>query len=164
MLQVQMGCNDDATDADIYYYNDQTTAWVQQKGTVDTLAQTITINPEHFSVYGVFAELSTGGPGSGDPSTGEPGTTPGPKDPEFDPCDSQDPIAAGCPEDELKDDDDKGETTVTVEDDDKTTPKGTGFLPKTATEMYNYLLVGSLLLILGVGTAIYMHRRKQVTK
>lgn len=160
-----MGYNDDATDADIYYYNDQTKSWEPQKGTVDSSTQTITINPEHFSVYGVFAESPTGEPGSGDPSTGEPGTTPEPGDPEFDPCDSQDPIAAGCPEDQLKDDDDdKGETTVTVEDDDKTSPKGKGFLPKTATEMYNYLLVGSLLLISGVGTAIYMRRRKRVTK
>ncbi|HLS65773.1 MAG TPA: leucine-rich repeat domain-containing protein, partial [Pseudogracilibacillus sp.] len=122
----------------------------------------ITATVTNFSKYGVFAEVveKPGDPEDPDDPT-KPGT-PDPKDPEFDPCDSQDPIAAGCPEDQLKDD--NGDPKVTVKGDDKTTPKSGGLLPKTATEMFNYLLVGSILLVIGVGTAIYIQRRKRATK
>lgn len=85
-----------------------------------------------------------------------------PVDPEIDPCDSQDPIAAGCPEDKVEDDD-KDKTTVTVEDDDKTTPKK-GTLPSTATNTFNLLLIGGLLLVIGATTAFVIHRRRNIIR
>src|SRR5690625_984903 len=81
---------------------------------------------------------------------------------EIDPCDSQDPIAAGCPEDEIEDDD-KDKTTVTVEDDDKTTPKK-GTLPNTATNTFNLLLIGGILFIIGATTAFVIHRRRNIIR
>ncbi len=44
-----------ATAIDIYYYNESDKKWVAQNGTKNTGNNTITINPSHFSTFGVFA-------------------------------------------------------------------------------------------------------------
>lgn len=119
-------------EVDIYYYDEDNAKWIAQNGTVDKDNHTITIYPDHFSKYGVFAPKPEDdkGTSNGDGKLGDNGT---------DPCKSQDPIAAGCEDF----DDDKVTTTL---GDDSTDGKK---LPKTATNSYNMLLIGFGLLLAG---------------
>ena len=66
------------------------------------------------------------------------------------------------PGDENGKDSDDG-TTPGIEDDDKDKDKDQDGekLPKTATVMYNYLLLGFILLALGTGLLVFLYRNKQ---
>lgn len=121
----------------------------------------ITATVSEFSIYGVFAKIEEEPEIPEEPSEPEVPVKPTePEEPEFDPCESQDPIAAGCPEDKIKDDI-EDETTVTVEDTEKQVPKK-GTLPNTATNRYNFLLLGGIMLVSGVTLIFFGRRRRQI--
>ena len=58
---------------DIYYFNEETGKWEAQHGTVDGDAGTITIQPSHFSTYGVFAKVDNSGDNDGGDNGGNGG-------------------------------------------------------------------------------------------
>lgn len=67
-----------------------------------------------------------------------------PEEAGVDPCESQDSLASGCPEEEIEDERELKD----------------GSLPKTATNTFNILFAGIVLLLLGGTTAILATRRK----
>ncbi|MBM7675583.1 LPXTG-motif cell wall-anchored protein [Gracilibacillus alcaliphilus] len=161
--QLIMGYDNNTTgEVNIYYFNEVTGTWENQKGTVDSEAQEVSLVVSHFSNYGVFAHAETPIPedpedpkpsdGSGDPKDNKTsnGTddkqkeeTPGPKESGND-DDNDNETAAG--------DNNQRDTT------DKQDEKYFGLLPQTATDQYNLLLAGVLL----IGAAVmmwYMQRR-----
>src|SRR5690625_3888614 len=142
----------EADDADVAIHHEISEAnWKNIGGNIDDGMITAPVN--HFSTYGVFVKA--------DEEPEKPKEPKDPKDPEFDPCDSQDPAFFGCPEDEI---DDKTTVTIDSDDTDKTDKTvGTGTLPKTATNTFNMLLVGIVLLVIGGITAVYFNRRSRTT-
>jgi len=128
-----------ATEIDIYYYNENDAKWEAQNGTMDTNNNIITINPDHFSIYGVFALKEADEPGDAD-SKGNGG--------------SEGSSANG--------DDGNDKTTVIVDGgSDVQDTKGTGdkVLPKTATNTFNMMAVGLILLVLGGISFVFIRRR-----
>src|SRR5690625_884963 len=86
------------------------------------------------------------------------------EDPEVDPCESQDPLASGCPEDEIEDPE-KDETlkpTPTPKDDTPKPEKDGKTLPKTATNIFNFVMIGVALLLVGGASLFYYNRRKNM--
>src|SRR5690625_1124807 len=142
----------EADDADVAIHHEISEAnWKNIGGNIDDGMITAPVN--HFSTYGVFVKA--------DEEPEKPKEPKDPKDPEFDPCDSQDPAFFGCPEDEI---DDKTTVTIDSDDTDKTDKTvGTGTLPKTATNTFNMMLVGIVLLVIGGITAVYFNRRSRTT-
>lgn len=139
-----------ATPVDIYYYDETTQEWVAQNGTMNPSENTITIEPEHFSTYGVLAKAEEEQPGTHDPNNGE-----------------REELPNGS-NDELGDDSgdkdkDKDSLVEKVSKDDEkltTEKKQEGdILPKTATNTFNLLMIGFGLLVLG--SVLYFIRTRQ---
>lgn len=125
------------TDVDIYYYNETDKKWEAQKGNVDGPANKITTNADHFSSYGVFAlkEESEEPPVK---KKGNPSKT-----------DEQD-----TGDDEV--------VTVTISDDggeNEILTDGEDTLPKTATNTFNLIVIGLLLLLLGAISLIVVRKK-----
>ncbi|WP_157184272.1 cellulase family glycosylhydrolase [Evansella cellulosilytica] len=108
-------------------------------------------------------------PGAGDdgetPGTGDDGETPGTGDDDKTPGTGEDDETPGTGEDdETPGAGDNGETPGTG-DDDKTPSTGSSDetkLPDTATNLYNYLLIGLLMIIVGGTVTIFSRKRKVV--
>ncbi|MGM8213779.1 leucine-rich repeat domain-containing protein [Virgibacillus sp. W0430] len=150
-----------ANEVDIYYFDATKQKWIPQNGTVDENAGTITINPSHFSIYGVFAEVnnSTNGNdednGTGENTNNQDGT-------EDDDSDGKNNNG---------NDDNDSETSSTTTDgtdndnatpstDSKDTTKEGDLLPITSTSIYSWMLAGFLLFIAGFIT-LRIYRRSQ---
>ena len=94
------------------------------------------------------AELEGGGeetPGTGEETPGDRDTMPGTGD-ETD----EEPVLNGDSEDESD-----GESDAPTEDSDGDK------LPSTATSLFNYMLIGALVLLVGAGLALYSYKRKR---
>ncbi|MBS4209186.1 GDSL-type esterase/lipase family protein [Bacillus sp. FJAT-50079] len=139
---------DSPEDVDIYYYNEAEGKWESQKGEKNKELQTISIVVTHFSNYGVFAQVD------------KPDDTPpvDPKDPVQDPDDGDDdktPVpGAKDPGNGSKDD------TKKDKKDDKTKHTKKGSLPNTATNDYNWLMLGISLLLTGVAMFLLSRKRR----
>ncbi|OLS33390.1 LamG-like jellyroll fold domain-containing protein [Bacillus sp. MRMR6] len=135
-----MGYNEEA-DSDkvaIYYFNETTGKWEHRGGELNTENQTITLSVPHFSTYGVFVPSEA--PGEEDPQT------PGEEDPQ-------------TPGDENPQT--PGEEDPQTPGENNESPGENNELPDTATNLYNYLLVGMILLAIG-GVSIAIGRRKKL--
>ncbi|MGM8212207.1 leucine-rich repeat domain-containing protein, partial [Virgibacillus sp. W0430] len=161
-----------STEVDIYYYNEVLKLWEVQNGIMDVSENTITINPNHFSTYGVFALVEDGPnieepvdedyPRMEDPSTeipedvdkpdSEESSTETPENEER--PGSEDPQGEG----NSNGDDDKSTTTVTVED-DSGGKDGKG-LPMTATNTFFIIAIGFTIIILGGISFVFIRRRE----
>lgn len=111
----------------IYHYGEDN-GWVMQEGgKVNSEENSITLNVSEFSSYGVFTEVK------------KEEVTPTPEKPETE---------------------DNETTTVTIEDDgddqgEKVASIDTGnVLPDTATDHYNWLMVGSIMFVVGLGSLL----------
>lgn len=127
-----------ATEIDIYYYNENDAKWEAQNGTMDTNNNTITIHPDHFSTYGVFA-LEEDKPGDDPKGNGE--------------SEGSAPNGDG--------DNGNGKPITVDGGSDENDIKGTGdqVLPKTATNTFNMIAVGLILLVLGGISFVFIRRR-----
>ena len=135
------------TEVDIYYYNEDEEVWAEQEGLVDETDRTITIEPAHFSIYGVFAKASSkdddeeiinGKGGPADPGTGGQGIN-----------------GKGGPGD-------KDDVSATIGDsDDKVVGQGDKKLPSTATKTYQIIFIGFVLLMVG-SVLFYVVRQRVV--
>jgi len=130
-------CNGFSAD-DIYTYNDNTGEWKKQNGEFDYTEFTITMYPSALSTHGVFALA----------------------------LDDDDKKGTSENETENQDDDDS-ELEVTVEDGDDEEDDGVvvttsgNHLPSTATNVFNYLLIGAALLVAGFGFIFFKRRMAQ---
>jgi len=127
------------TEIDIYYDNENDAKWEAQNGTMDTSNNTITINPDHFSTYGVFALKEEDKPGDDPKGNGE--------------SEGSAPNGDG--------DNGNGKPIIVDGDPDDHDTKGTGdeVLPKTATNTFNMIAVGLILLVLGGISLVFIRRR-----
>ncbi len=127
-----------ATEIDIYYYNENDAKWEAQNGTMDTNNNTITIHPDHFSTYGVFA-LEEDKPGDDPKGNGE--------------SEGSAPNGDG--------DNGNGKPITVDGGSDENDIKGTGdqVLSKTATNTFNMIAVGLILLVLGGISFVFIRRR-----
>ena len=125
------------------------------------------------NIWEIFADVIGEETGDPDPTDPEDPSEPDPTDP-TDPTDPEDPSEPGPedPEDPTKPGETEGpdhddgkdsddDTTPVIEDDDKDKGKDEDgkTLPKTATMMYNYFLLGFILL--GTGLLVFIYRKKQ---
>lgn len=125
----------DSGDVAIYYFDEAEEKWTSLDGEVIEEAKEVSVEVTDFSNYGVFAE-----------------------------------VVVAPVEDEESDvvaDDEKEEAGIEkVEEDDgrgaveEKKGQGSGGMPKTATNQFNYLLVGVLLIGLGVTLLVVARRRK----
>ncbi|WP_078552357.1 endo-1,4-beta-xylanase [Bacillus alkalicellulosilyticus] len=147
--------------------------------TVITGDNEVSADVNHFSIYGAFeiaadgTDPGTGGPGTGEPGTGEPGTgepgtggpgtggpgtgEPGTGGPGTGEPGTGEPGTGGPGTGGPGTDPDEDGTTSPGKDKDKDKKvkedkkdKDGKKLPSTATNLYNYLLIGGLLLIAGI--------------
>ncbi|TSB47501.1 G5 domain-containing protein [Alkalicoccobacillus porphyridii] len=162
-----------ADDVDIYYYDENQGIWVKQHGTVNEEEGTITIEVDHFSRYGVFTTTL-----DDEESNEEENTLPNPEDEE-----SNEESIAPNPEDtnsneegtlpNIEETDTNGENTVpateatdasegnTLPARENTDSNKGNTLPNTATNTYNILLIGLVLIMLG-GCTLLLSRRKAI--
>ncbi|WP_096185557.1 pullulanase [Evansella halocellulosilytica] len=142
-------------DVKLHYYDEESAEWdVVESSFADSI---VTANVSHFSTYAVFelADEEDGGTeeelnGKDDSSTGsEPG--------------GEGSTGDGDGGDSESGQGQSGESRS--KDDGGAKREGEGEkLPETATNLYNLLLIGSLLLIAGVLTFWYNRQRKQIDK
>src|SRR5699024_4196440 len=127
-----------STATDIYYYNEINEQWEVQNGTMNTDHQTISIHPEHFSTYGVFAlkeddEQEDDAQEDEEPSIDDESKDDDPKDDEK--SDWEDDLTR----------EEKDTTTEATEDRSDVhtgTDKNDKILPKTATSTFNLIVIG----------------------
>lgn len=120
-----------ADEVAIYYYNSKTKKWEAIGGYVDAKNGTITAEVDHFSIYGVLSASKTANVGH-----------------EKDVTEEKDENGTKVNDAGNKG---KGKTGVSEQQDGNK-------LPKTATNAFNFLALGAVLMVVGIGTAIY--RRK----
>lgn len=134
--QLIMGYDDDSDNVDIYYYDEQSEQWVKQNGQLNKQLKEISLEVTHFSNYGVFAQVSSNGGNNEDSENNE--TDDETNGNENEPNDSED-----------SDDGEMYDDTTDNQSDDNI--DGTGKkLPKTATNYYNWMLVGFIMIAVGV--------------
>ncbi|MBU9713669.1 GLUG motif-containing protein [Evansella tamaricis] len=161
---LQMGYDSDeydADDVDIYYYNEDDEEWVAQDATVDEAAGTLTLEVDSFSTYGIFAKVEDddGDDDNGDgEDNGDQGDRNGEGDDGDDSIDDDGESSTGDDDsteddaDETEEESTEEETPASGDDDEK--------LPSTATNVYNYLIAGFLLLITGVFLYVFARKRR----
>ncbi|MEH7382076.1 SGNH/GDSL hydrolase family protein [Bacillus sp. JJ1533] len=145
-FRLTMGYDTDSPDnVAIYHFNKESGKWEIQQGEKNKELKTISLDVTHFSNYGVFAQVDKPAP----PVT---------KDPVDDPKDD-----GGTPPPVAKDPS-KGPKDSGKKDTKKDTKKSTskGKLPKTATNYYNLLLVGTSLLLSGAMIFVVSKRRRLI--
>ncbi|SHM77474.1 carbohydrate binding domain-containing protein [Gracilibacillus kekensis] len=136
----------------VIYINDdgEKTDEVIQPASYDKDNKRVVAEVSHFSIYGVFEVEDTEEPVTEDPEAENPGTEdPVTEDPETDKTSN-----AGSETDEDSEETEAGDTQGSNDNDSET-------LPNTATSLYNYLLIG--LLVLAAGVFFYVRSRKKVT-
>ncbi|WP_273126967.1 CBM96 family carbohydrate-binding protein [Bacillus weihaiensis] len=143
----------------IYYFNETNKEWEFQGGDVDY--DTITLEVNHFSTYGVFAKVQE------NPEEPEDSSDPGDKETPND-SDKQEDSSDEDEKEELIDPVEKEESSNQDEKEESNDPvqkeKSTNqdhVLPATATNVYNYLLIGLALMVIG-GTTVLFTRRKDM--
>ncbi|MFC4322385.1 immunoglobulin-like domain-containing protein [Litchfieldia salsa] len=170
----------------IYYLNEKTNKWEHRGGVVNEQDQTITLNVPHFSTYGVFVQGEVpgddnGNPGDGSGTPGDGNGNPGndngaPGDGNGNPGNDN-----GAPGDGNGN---PGNDNGTPGDSNGNPGKGNGApgndkdkpgegkktpgskqnkdreLPNTATNLYNYLILGTILLAIG-GVSLQIINRKK---
>lgn len=87
-----------------------------------------------------------------EPTDPEPGEPEDPSDPEPDPTDPTDPADPTDPVDQ------EGDRSPVEEDSYKSGEE----LPQTATSIFNYLLVGFLLVLVGIGTILFKRKKQKI--
>lgn len=136
---------------DIYYYDEDNKKWEKQNAEIETKTPeemeensqiTMFTELDSFSSYGVFDGIDESSEPSGD--NGD---------------DEEKKPSAEDNGDEKPDDD---STMITVEDGDDEIVSDGDVLPSTATNLFNYLLIGGGLLVAGL--LVYFLRRKFATK
>lgn len=153
-FKLVMGYNSDSPDdIAIYHFNEVDGKWEIQQGENNKELRTISLDVSHFSSYGVFAKVE-----KTDPTD--------PKDPVTDPDDgsTDETPAPGAkdPSDKSKDDNKKDTNKDTKNDSKKNTSKGK--LPQTATNHYNWLLLGTSLLVAGAMMFIISRKKRLATE
>ncbi|MCA1032572.1 bifunctional 2',3'-cyclic-nucleotide 2'-phosphodiesterase/3'-nucleotidase [Bacillus timonensis] len=123
----------EATNPSIFYFNEETSEWELVESYYDAESGEVFAWVSHFSQYTVKEVASSGTPGDGGSTPGDGGSTPG----------------------------DGGLTPGTDDGSDKDSDGKE--LPDTATNSFNYLLIGMLLLSMG-GFAYVIQRRRTVMK
>ncbi|MCR2822249.1 SGNH/GDSL hydrolase family protein [Lederbergia panacisoli] len=166
-FELVMGFDGDSSDdVNIYYYNEDKAIWENQEGNVNKESKTISLNVSHFSNYGVFDKAVE----KEDPIDKEdPVDDKDPVDPK-DPIDKEDPVDQKDPpvsKDPNKDKDDKKDDSSKkpIKDDKKDNISKKPInndkkLPNTATNSYNWMLLGGLLLTSGFTSLVL--RKKQL--
>ncbi|WP_231710603.1 family 43 glycosylhydrolase [Gracilibacillus suaedae] len=154
---LEFGYNEDAkTDSlAIYYYNEEADEWEYRGGEVNEENQVISLQVSHFSTYGVFVSADSsdgeddqdgeGGQVEEDSQDGEGGQVEE---------DSQDGEGGedGQVEEDTQSGEDGQDREAGQDGDDDQTGKENEYgqeLPSTATNLFNYLIFGLLLFILG---------------
>ena len=146
-FELTLGYEEGFEEVAIYYYNETTNEWELIGGVMDTETKTITATVTHFSTYGVF-EFSEdpGEDQSGeDPGDDQSGEEPGEDQSGEKPGEDQSGEAPGS-------DQSRNGTETDEEDMNKK-------LPDTATNSFNLLFVGLMLIILS-GIAFIVKRRR----
>lgn len=134
LFTLTFGYEHDSDEVAIYHFNEAADQWEKVGGQVNKETKEVSVQVEHFSNYGVFAEVT-----EQPPEKDEEGS-----------------------DDEMVEEDE--ETKVVIQDGEKPneSKETSRLLPKTATNLFNIMIVGSVLI--GIGIAIYViaHRRKQL--
>ncbi|WP_186579653.1 rhamnogalacturonan lyase family protein [Aquibacillus kalidii] len=126
--------NADAEKLAIYYFNEESGKWEQKGGDVDETNQTVSLEVPHFSTYGVFVEeTATGEEDGADTDSGSNTDT--------DSDSGNDPAP------------NSGSNADVA---------GDGELPSTATTMFNWMLIG--LIVVALGIALLIVRKRRVTE
>ncbi|WP_407270455.1 fibronectin type III domain-containing protein [Radiobacillus sp. PE A8.2] len=114
----------------IYYFDEASGEWELQGGEVDEETQTITLKVPHFSTYGVFVEQATTAPGDDDTNSGS---------------------------DDGKSDGDKpGDGSGKDNGNDEGIDDE---LPNTASNMFNWILFGTIILAAGIALLVLRNRK-----
>jgi len=122
---------------DLYNFNTDTDKWVKYDGKVSTTNGVISLEVDEFSIYALFAELN-------DETSNEDGDSNDQND------ENRDKHSGGHNVDYGDGQDENG-----VKDQDGKT------LPKTATFIYNWFLIGGFLVLIGVSLIIYKFRSQK---
>ena len=127
-------------DVNIYYFNEKDDIWESQKGEVDKEAQEISLEVSLFSNYGVFAkaEVKEDPPVVKDPEDKTPPVVKDPKNPP------------------------KGVDQGDGSSKKPTKPSDGEKLPKTATNNFHMLIIGTILLASGLTSLIIMRKRRVI--
>lgn len=137
LFTLTFGYEHDSDDVAIYHFDEDDEQWTEIGGEVNKETKEVSVQIDHFSNYGVFAEVE----------------------------EEETPVTPEQPKEEdpgIEEDDDDEDKVVTIEDDKKEVTKTkAGTLPKTATSIYNVIIIGSVLVILGI-TLFVMYRRKKL--
>ncbi|WP_058306261.1 glycosyl hydrolase 53 family protein [Gracilibacillus massiliensis] len=136
--------NYSADEINIYYLNEKTGEWEHRGGEAEK--GTIRLQVPHFSIYGVFAEET-------DDANNE----------ENPPVDNQD--ETNEEDQQVENQDQTNEEDPQVDNNQETNQKNNqenekDKLPDTATNLFNWILLGAILIIIGV-SVIYIKKRMQ---
>ncbi|MDG5786609.1 pectate lyase [Evansella sp. AB-P1] len=146
----------EAGDIQIYHFSGDTGQWTPIESVVDATEGTVSANVTSFSLYGVLAHVTE----ENEPSNGLDGDEE--NDEDKDPVDDSDSKSPKEDEEEKTEDDGTEEKADETKDDTSTEDEKSDdgeALPDTATNMYNMLLVGFILLAFGM-TAVLVGRNR----
>ena len=121
-------------EVNIYYYNEDKGVWENQEGDVNKESQEISLDVSHFSNYGVFSKVDQ-------------------------PVKEENPPVKKKPKGKPGNDENGSE----IKNGERQVMKKGGILPNTATNYYNMLLIGLLLIGLA-GVTWYLQRKGQQTE
>lgn len=160
-FQLTLGVNADVDleKAHIYYFNESNGEWELVEGKKDQENHTITVEVEHFSIYGVFVKADDGEPVDPDLKDTDDGDTDPTPDNGTSPDDADGSKGSG--ESNVNTDEEVSEDSPSIH---KSSESGEqkdadNKLPKTATNSYNLIFIGLLLLILGSVTIVIRKQR-----
>lgn len=133
----------------IYHYNEEMDQWDRMDSSVSQDAITAELN--HFSIFGVFSDDIFLSEESDDAPSGESGTTIPDKETE---------------EDEYKEHDKDKEHDVSIEDDKEEANEATDSqaLPNTATNVFNYVMLGLMMILVSGLVLIYKKKQARFNK
>ncbi|WP_163578971.1 immunoglobulin-like domain-containing protein [Gracilibacillus saliphilus] len=134
----------------IYFYNASQHKWEKQVSDIDVEARTVTADVSHFSVYGVLQTI------------GQQNETPD-DDNDNDNDQSAQPPSNNDEKTSNTDDNQSGKSadgTQQQQESNQQTDQNNKDLPNTATMLFNWLLLGAILLAIGLG--LYFMRKRNV--
>lgn len=148
-----------ATDTErlaIYYYNEDIGEWEKRNGEIAKADQIISLNVPHFSTYGVFVENEQT-PGDGDSGEGGEDGTDGENGDSGEDGENGENGEDGKDGKDVKNGKDvKGNTNGNNDLSSEEVKE----LPNTATNLFNYLILGLILLVIGGVIIFYVRKRK----